>query len=170
MASKQIHAKASVMRYVTLLLLITISLSWPLRISAQARNVGPDESYPDVEYEKPLSQEQLSLVFSGKTHQGSYNFLNRDISTFAFKETTAKDGRIRHIQQGHVDTGTWNIAGDQICYNYDDPRLLQACFKIYARGNCYYHYQVSVEGTPQFGFTARTIIAGQTPSCEPSLV
>lgn len=158
------------MRYVALFPMITISLLWPLNTGAQTQTGSHDETYPDVEYASPLTQEQLNLVFNGQTHQGSYNFLNRDISTFAFKETTAKDGNIRHVQQSHVDTGKWNIAGDTICYDYDDPRLRQACFRIYARGNCYYHYQVSVEGAPRFGFTARTVIAGDTPDCEPSLV
>jgi hypothetical protein len=170
MASAQIHAKAAVMRYITLLPMITIALLWPLAVSAQVMNNQSAEPYPDVEYATPLSGAELATVFDGKTHQGSYNFLNRDISTFAFKETTAKDGKIRHIQQGHVDTGKWNIADDTICYDYDDPRLRQACFKIFTRGNCYYHYQVSVEGIARFGFTARTVIAGETPSCEPSLV
>ncbi len=136
----------------------------------QALAQDNNETYPDVEYATPLPEAELKAVFKGQTHQGSYNFLNRNISTFAFKETTAEDGAIQHVQQGKVDTGQWSIEADVICYDYDDPRLRQACFRIYARGNCYYHYQVSVEGMPRFGFTARTVIEGETPDCEPSLV
>lgn len=146
--------------------LIMLALILPFKAGA----MGPDEIYPDVEYETALSGAELALIFKGQKHLGSYNFLNRDITSFAFEETTFDDGKIRHVQQGRVDTGNWTITDNIICYDYDDPLLRQACFKIYARGNCYYHYQVSVEGQTRYGFTARTIIDGETPNCEPSLV
>ena len=158
------------MKSVALLLSASIILLTASPSLAQNRTLGPDDTYPDVEFDRPLSEDQLIAVFKGQTHQGSYNFLYRDITTFAFKETTAKDGSIRHVQQGRIDTGQWDITDNVICYDYDDPRLRQACFKIYSRGNCYYHYQVSVEGTARYGFTARTVIAGDTPDCEPNLV
>lgn len=139
-------------------------------VPLQSFAIGPDEAYPDVEHSEPLSETELQAVFTGKTHLGSYNFLNRDITSYAFEETTEADGGIRHVQQGRVDTGQWEITKNVICYDYDDPQLRQACFKIYVRGNCYYHYQVSVEGFPKFGFTARSVIAGETPDCEPSYV
>ena len=139
-------------------------------IPFQAASLGLDEAYPDVEHDMPISETELRAAFTGKTHTGSYNFLNRDITSFAFKETTTVDGKIRHVQQGHVDTGKWEIKDDVICYDYDDPQLRQACFKMYVRGNCYYHYQVSVEGFPKFGFTARSVISGEKPDCEPSYV
>lgn len=141
-----------------------------LLLPAQALAMGPDENFPDVLEDTPLTGEELLKVFSGQTHNGTYSFLNRDITTFAFTETTRADGSVRHVQQEQVDTGRWAVTGNVICYDYDDPDLLQACFNIYARGNCYYHYQVSVLGRTQFGFTARSIIAGDTPNCEPSLV
>ena len=132
--------------------------------------LGPEDSYPDVEYDEPISEAKLRAAFTGKKHKGSYNFLNRDITTFAFEETTYSDGRIRHVQEGKVDTGQWKITDNVICYDYDDPELLQACFRMYIRGNCYYHYQVSVQGYPKFGFSARSVIDGETPNCEPSFV
>lgn len=141
-----------------------------LLLPAQALAMGPDENFSDVLEDTPLTGEELLKVFSGQTHNGTYSFLNRDITTFAFTETTRADGSVRHVQQEQVDTGRWTVTGNVICYDYDDPDLLQACFNIYARGNCYYHYQVSVLGRTQFGFTARSIIAGDTPNCEPSLV
>ena len=151
------------MKHVTLFITLCF---FPLHAAA----LGPDESYPDVEHDSPLSEVELRAAFTGQKHLGSYNFLNRDITTFAFEETTESDGSIRHVQQGQVDTGQWEINKTVICYDYDDPDLLQACFRMYVRGNCYYHYQVSVEGYAKFGFTARSVIAGETPNCEPSLV
>ena len=150
--------------------LIQIGLVLPTLLAAQAAAFGPEDAYPDVEQDTPLSETELAAAFSGQKHLGSYNFLTREISTFAFEETTLADGSIRHVQEDKVDTGKWTITGDTICYDYDDPALRQACFKIYTQGNCYYHYQVSTEGRPQFGFTARSVIAGQTPNCEPSYV
>ncbi|WP_427451078.1 hypothetical protein [Litorimonas sp. WD9-15] len=135
-----------------------------------AYGFGPDDYMPDVSVEDPLAEAELIDVFSGQTHRGTYTFLSRDITTFAFQETTKADGGVVHVQQNKTDTGQWSISGNIICYDYDDPRLLQACFNIYARGNCYYHYQVSVQGRSKYGFTARSVIAGETPSCEPSLV
>ena len=149
-----------------LLALFTISCLLPFPAAA----LGPDETYPDVENNEPLSEAELRTAFTGQKHLGSYNFLNRDISSFAFEETTKSDGNIRHVQQGRVDTGKWEIVKNVICYDYNDPNLRQACFRMYVRGNCYYHYQVSVEGTPKFGFTARSVISGETPNCEPSYV
>ncbi len=156
------------MRYIARPLIAVFCLLLPLTTQAQSGDL--DEFYPDVDYASPLSEAALSSVFKGKTHQGSYNFLNNNITTFAFEETTAANGLIRHVQQGKVDTGQWTLDEDTICYDYDDPNLRQACFRIYKRGNCYYHYQVSAEGRARFGFTARTIIAGDTANCEPSLV
>jgi len=136
----------------------------------QALAFGPEDGYPDIEHDEPLSEAELRAAFTGQKHLGSYNFLSRDIKVYAFEETTHSDGTIRHVQQGKVDTGQWSIKDNIICYDYDDPGLYQACFRMYVRGNCYYHYQVSVEGYPRFGFSARSVIAGETPSCEPSLV
>ncbi len=146
--------------------LLTIMCLLPV----QAIALGPDDAYPDIEHDTPLTEAELRAAFTGKTHRGSYNFLNRDITSFAFQETTTREGKIRHVQQGKVDTGTWKITDNIICYDYDDPLLLQACFRMYVRGNCYYHFQVSVEHFPKFGFTARSVIDGETPNCEPSLV
>jgi len=134
-----------------------------------------DDDYylPDIETTQTLDADGLMAVFSGKTHLGTYSFLRGDINTYAFTETTFADGRIEHIQKTHekqiIDTGQWEIEDDRICYDYDDPRLRQACFKIYVVGNCYYHYQIEVQGFPASGFTARSVVKGERPSCDPAI-
>jgi len=134
-----------------------------------------DDKYylPDIETAQNLNSDGLQSVFSGKTHLGTYSFLRGDINTYAFAETTFADGRIRHVQKTRekeiIDAGDWDIYDDKICYDYDDARLRQACFKIYVVGNCYYHYQVSVQGVPASGFTARSVIKGERPDCEPAI-
>ncbi|MEP1231030.1 MAG: hypothetical protein ABJG88_10180 [Litorimonas sp.] len=138
-----------------------------------AAQLDSDYYLPDLETTQTLDAAGLQTVFSGKTHLGTYSFLREDISTYAFSETTFSDGRIEHIQQTHekkqVDTGQWEIEDDRICYDYDDPRLHQACFTIYVVGNCYYHHQVEVQGYPASGFTARSVIKGERPNCEPPI-
>lgn len=128
---------------------------------------------PDVEISEPLTQQELRVAFSGKTHRGTYSFLRNDIDTYAFTETTHEDGRILHVQttsgKAIEDTGQWEIDENRICYDYDDARLRQACFEIYVLGNCYYHYQVEVQGFPTKGFTARSVIKGETANCDPSV-
>jgi len=151
------------MRHLALIILI---LCWPLSAVA----FGPGETYPDIETETPLTTAQLEASFKGQTHTGSYNFLHKNITTFAFEETTFADGRIRHVQQGHVDTGEWSISNNLICYDYDDPGLSKACFEIYVRGNCYYHSPINSSRGLYRRFTARSVIAGQTADCEPNLV
>jgi len=150
--------------------MIAAAVLLPLILPVQVAAFGPEDAYPDVEHDTPLSESELIGVFKGKKHLGSYNFLTQDITSYAFEETTRADGTIHHVQEDKVDTGQWTISNNIICYDYDDPSLLQACFKIYARGNCYYHYQVSTEGFSRYGFTARSVIAGETPNCEPSYV
>lgn len=143
-------------------------------VLATAHSVSAQDAtfplYPDVDKESALDETDLKAVFSGQTHVGSYNFLSRNIQTYSFEETTQTDGRTVHTQGTRVDTGDWTIKSDRICYDYDDPALQAACFRIYQRGNCYYHYQVSMMGQSVYGFTARTVIKGETPDCEPSFV
>jgi len=84
--------------------------------------LGPHEAYPDVDHSEPLTESELRAAFTGQKHLGSYNFLNRNITSYAFEETTEANGKIRHVQQGHVDTGDWSITKNVICYDYDDVR------------------------------------------------
>jgi len=125
--------------------------------------------FPDIETDSPLSETELLSTFKGQTHRGSYNFKRRDIRTFAFEETTAKDGSIRHIQGDRIDTGEWFVEKSEICYHYDADDLNPACFEIYQRGNCYYHYQKSLRGIARSGFTARSVIKGEEPDCAPRI-
>jgi len=146
-------------------ILATTMTAWlfsPLMASAQL-------DLPDVTSDTPLSETELILTFNGQTHRGSYNFQRRNIRTFSFEETTSKDGSIRHIQGRRIDTGEWFVEESEICYHYDADDLNPACFEIYQRGNCYYHYQKSVRGIARSGFTARTVIKGEEPDCAPRI-
>ena len=129
----------------------------------------PDINLPDPARDTPLSEAELIAVFHGRTHKGSYNFKRKNIDTFAFEETTDTDVTIHHQQGKRIDTGRWKINDTYICYAYDDQSLRPACFEIYQRGNCYYHYQKMVFSQSIEGFTARSVIKGDTPDCEPHI-
>jgi len=145
---------------------LALTLSLPA-----AAQFDTDYYVPNIETTHKLTADELRAVFSGKTHNGTYSFLRSDIKTYAFTETTFANGDVKHVQKTRdkelIDTGDWEIEDDTICYDYDDKRLRQACFRIYVVGNCYYHYQVSVQGFPASGFSARSVIKGENPSCEP---
>jgi len=130
---------------------------------------------PDPASDIPLSEAELISVFKGQTHRGTYSFQRINFKSFGFEETTKSDGGVRHVQDGHTDTGHYEIKGDQICFSYDEndrgefAQFNPICFNIYQRGNCYYHYQRSVNNEPVRGFTARSVIKGDHPDCAPQI-
>ncbi len=129
-----------------------------------------DEYLPNTEYEKPMSAEDVKQMFSGQTHRGTYNFQMQNFEGYNFEETTFADGRTLHRLGSRTDTGTWEQNEEQICFDYDAPDLTPACFIFYRRGNCVYHYQQSVQGYSTYGFTAVSVIKGESPNCEAPMV
>ena len=139
-------------------------------MSAQAQ-----VNLPDPFSDAPLSEAELISVFKGQTHRGTYGFKRVNFISYGFEETTEADGGVKHVQDGHTDTGTYEINDDLICFNYDEnergefSRFNPICFNIYQRGNCYYHYQRSVQSRAVRGFTARSVIKGDNPDCAPQI-
>jgi len=140
-----------------------------------ATSVQAQVNFPDPASDTPLSESELIAVFKGQTHRGTYSFKRVNFKTYGFEEMTDSEGNIKHTQDGHVDTGFYNIIEDQICYNYDEnergefSRFNPICFNIFQRGNCYYHFQRSVQNRPVTGFTARSVIKGDNPDCAPQI-
>jgi len=141
----------------------------------QAAIVQAQVNFPDPASDTPLSETELIAVFKGQTHRGTYSFKRINFQSYGFEETTDSEGNIKHIQDGHTETGFYNIIEDQICYNYDQNERSDfsesnpICFNIFQRGNCYYHYQRSVNNNPVSGFTARSVIKGDNPDCAPQV-
>ena len=129
---------------------------------------------PDPSQEMPLDEAQLIAAFTDKTHRGTYNFKRPEIDTFAFAERTTADGRTRHQHGDKVDVGTWRVRRNVICFEYEEWTEGSnhiACFNIFRRGNCYYHYALRARGFGVGGaFTARSVHEGETPECEPAFV
>ena len=130
---------------------------------------------PDPESDIPLSEKELLAVFEGQTHRGTYGFKRVNFKSFGFEETTKSNGDVKHVQDGYTDTGRYEIKGDLICFSYDSndrsefAQFNPICFNIYQRGNCYYHYQRSVQNRTVRGFTARSVIKGDNPDCAPQI-
>jgi len=51
-----------------------------LMMPLQASAVGPNDIYPDIKKDAPLSEAELTAAFKGKKHLGTYNFLTKDIA------------------------------------------------------------------------------------------
>jgi len=126
---------------------------------------------PDTSQELPLSERDLRAAFSDKTHRGTYNFKRPEIDSFAFVETTKSDGTTRHVHGDKIDTGTWRVMANVICFHYInwDGGTHDACFNVYQKGNCYYHYGLNM-GLGGGSFTARSVHSGEIPECEPPSV
>ena len=132
-------------------------------------SVADEWSLPDPEFESPISAEEVTRLFRGQIHRGSYHFQNPKFEGFHFEELTAADGRVIHRLGSRIDTGSWQQNGNKICFDYDSPDLLGACFTFYQRGNCIYHHQETVQGQMAPRFTAVSVIKGETPNCEPAV-
>lgn len=143
--------------------------------SLTAASAQAQINMPDPATDRPLTQNELIAVFKGQTHRGTYGFKRVNFDSYGFEETTKSDGSVKHIQDSKTDTGTYEIKGDLICFSYDEnehgefSRFNPICFNIYQRGNCYYHYQRSVQNRPVRGFTARSVIKGDNPDCAPQI-
>ena len=128
---------------------------------------------PDPRQDVPLNEADLLAAFTDKTHFGTYSFKRRDIDTFAFRETTTSDGRTVHVHGTKTDRGTWRVRANVICFDYEDwdaagGRHL-ACFNIFKRGNCYYHYGLRSGPMGRGSFTARSVHEGESPTCDPPI-
>lgn len=162
-----------------LLYLILLVFFWPLSAQATPQfgvlKTEPSQTLPAdtdndwnviPENAKRLSAQQLELAFFGITHRGQYRFRREAVNTFAFTETTHKDGTLIHRQGRETLSGIWEIRGDQICYTYQKIWTYPVCFNIYKSGTCYYHLLRSSNGRPTYAVTARSTPATQEPDCD----
>ena len=140
-----------------------------LVLGLSSNAIAQDEFLPDVSVEKPLSESEVQETFTDQTHRGTYNFEMQNFDSFRFEETTTSDGKTIHRLGSRIDTGTWAQSDNQICFAYDSPDLIPACFVFYQRGNCVYHYQQSSQGVIVPRFTAVSVIKGESPNCEPPM-
>ncbi|MEL6687003.1 MAG: hypothetical protein AAFP97_05225 [Pseudomonadota bacterium] len=156
--------------YLAVLPCVSVLLSANAFAQAPMQPNEDGDYFPDPRLELPLNEAELRAAFSDKTHRGTYTFSRPNIDTFAFEETTTSDGRTVHKHGDAVDTGTWRVMANVICFRYENYNggIHNACFNIYKRGNCFYHYGLN----SAFGggdFTARSVHEGEIPECEPPM-
>lgn len=133
------------------------------------KSLAQDLYLPDRKSESPLSAEAVKSLFSGQVHVGSYNFTLQNFPGVDFEEHTKSDGSLTHRMGMRLDKGKWSLKDNQICFDYEAPELLAACFSFYQRGNCIYHFQETVQGYVAPRFTAVSVLKGEEPSCDPPM-
>lgn len=131
--------------------------------------LGQSQSYDVRDEAARVSGQALKSSFAGVTHKGAYNFDARGRADNRFTEWHGADGKILYREGELLAKGTWTLARDMICYNYDDDRLSGGCFEVYKLGTCYYFYDsavVNFAATESIFWTARSVPKGQSATCE----
>lgn len=117
--------------------------------------------------------EELRAEFEGITHDGAYNFTTEGDPRRFYTETTHAGGRATYSDPTGVSHGDWQVDNDLLCFAYDQDSLTGGCFRVYKVGNCFYYYSDSVVFTrdelDREYWTARSVKAGEEPSCDPGI-
>lgn len=146
------------------LLLSLILLALPAGAAAQSQKL-------DIRpYAKRVIGDALRKSFSGKTHDGAYNFTEQGQSRFRYLETHAPNGDVVYSENGRPEAGLWDIYEDTLCYAYVSKLMTGGCFRVYRIDNCFYFYSSTLpEREDEAGrdyWTARSVIDGEVPECE----
>lgn len=117
--------------------------------------------------------EALIDEFRGITHEGAYNFTDAGDPRRFYTETHFDDGRTTYLDQRGDYEGRWEIKNEALCFTYEHIEMNGGCFRVYKVGNCFYYYNVDlIEHRNELGqdyWTARSVKAGEIPTCEPGL-
>lgn len=121
-------------------------------------------------YAKRVTGKALRESFSGKTHDGAYNFNAEGQSRYSYLETHAPNGDVVYNENGRPEAGLWDIYDETLCYAYVSKAMNGGCFRVYRIANCFYFYASTLpEREDEAGrdyWTARSVIDGETPECE----
>lgn len=118
----------------------------------------------------PLNDAGLHVAFSGKTHLSTYRRYVESYGGVYFEETYHRDGTLSY-QSGNVFAqGQWKIKNSTICFDYLEPFMVSACFKVVYNDGCYYSYEVDPTTGVVLGFETgtwwiRSYIKGTDPAC-----
>lgn len=151
------------MRFVRSLACLIGFMLWVPGAYAQSTEAIDPFGPPDPATELPLEGDALRALFMDRTHRGYYDYGDWVDADPAFTEAMNADGTTRHDHNGQIDLGTWRVRFNVVCFSYDT--LDGGCFNIFQRGNCYYAMSA---GTSEL--VAISVLDGETPDCEPSVV
>lgn len=117
--------------------------------------------------------DELLMAFEGVTHEGAYNFTDAGDPRRFYTETTHAMGRTSYSEKGLEAEGDWSVKNNTLCFRYDSADMTGGCFRVYRVGNCYYYYSDSLlmrrDELDRDYWTARSVRAGEAPSCEPGV-
>jgi len=124
-------------------------------------------------YGKRITGDDLTAQFSGKTHDGAYNFsLGGDARDF-YTERHNKDGTVLYKEGGDSVEGRWGVFNDVLCYYYVNSNVTGGCFRVYQVENCYYFYSDNLPDDPNEiegdFWTARSTLKGERQECEAAI-
>lgn len=115
----------------------------------------------------------ITAEFKGATHEGAYNFSDEGEPRRFYTETTDEKGRTTYSEGNHTAMGDWIVNKDALCFRYDNDELSSGCFRVYKVGNCFYYYSTEYilrrNELDREYWTARSVKAGEAPSCDPGL-
>lgn len=113
--------------------------------------------------------EDIWAIFSGKTHDGSYNFNSAGIARSGYTEFHTADGRVYYEEEDIKSEGVWYVSGQNLCFVYKDEDMNGGCFRVYQVKNCYYYYSSELpqreDELDRDYWVARSTIAGDVPNC-----
>lgn len=113
--------------------------------------------------------EDIRQVFSGQTHDGSYNFNSAGIARSGYVESHTADGRVYYEEGDIKSEGVWYVAGENLCFLYKAEDMNGGCFRVYQVKNCYYYYSSELpqreDELDRDYWVARSTLKGETPNC-----
>ena len=150
----------------TAVILACVCLGQPLAFAqSQTTDIRPNANR--------LVGDDLLAAFEGVTHDGAYKFTDLGDPRRFYQETTHAMGRTSYSEVNRKTEGDWFIEDDALCFEYDRDEMTGGCFRVYQVGNCYYYYSDTLlmrrDELDQDYWTARSVRAGETPSCEPGV-
>lgn len=130
-------------------------------------------SIDDHGHDKQLDGDDILDEFLGQTFNGAYSLSDDNEPTRFFTESHEETSEALYTEDGLSYPGIWTIRKNLICYQYASPDMTGGCFQVFKTGNCYFFYGDNVPanfiGAGKYFWTARSVIKGTTPDCDPGI-
>lgn len=150
-------------------LCLSLGLFFVLSETAFAQNQSTDIR-PSAER---LIGTEITNAFSDVTHKGSYNFDRSGFASNHYIEEHFPDGRVIYYEGKLHREGVWFENNDTLCFVYKDNLMNGGCFRVYQVENCFYYFSDQIQLTEwELGedyWTARSVVKGEMPQCEPAI-
>ena len=120
-----------------------------------------------------LNSDDILRAFNGQTHNGAYSLTQDGEPTRFYVEDHLETSEAIYSENGISYPGVWSIMRDHLCYDYVSDDMTGGCFKVFQIGNCYFFFGDNIPNhlinLEQNYWTARSVIKGQSPDCDPGV-